>query len=96
MSKSGRKVSRRGHPVMKPWGYVLSKRDVITFDSIPKSYKHAKGIAHNRIARGHTAVFNTGDHQLMIGQDGWDIIKRHDTWIYEQGVNMGGTPKAGS
>ena len=30
----------------------------------------------------------------MIGQDSWEIIKRHNNWIYAQGVNMGGTSKA--
>ena len=29
----------------------------------------------------------------MIGQDGWEIIKGHDTWIDTQGVNMGGPSK---
>ena len=31
----------------------------------------------------------------MVGIGGWEIIKRHDTWIYVQGVNMGGSSKAG-
>ena len=31
----------------------------------------------------------------MIGQDGWEIIKLHDTWIDAQGVNMGVPLKAG-
>ena len=32
-------------------------------------------------------MFDTGDQQPMIGRDGWEIIKRLDTWIYAQGVN---------
>ena len=31
----------------------------------------------------------------MVGMGGWDIIKLHDMFIYEQGVNMGGSSKAG-
>ena len=31
----------------------------------------------------------------MIGMGGWDIIKRHDSWIDYQGVNMGGPSKKG-
>ena len=40
-------------------------------------------------------MFDTGPQKFMIGQDGWEIIKHHDTWIYAQGVNMGGPSKAG-
>ena len=29
----------------------------------------------------------------MVGICGWEIIKRHDTWIDSQGVNMGGSSK---
>ena len=65
------------------------------FDALPKSQKHVQEIAHNRKARGHNAVFDTGAQKLMIGWDGWEIIKRHDTWIDANGVDLGGTPKAG-
>ena len=95
MSKSRRNVTRRGRPVLKPRGYVRSNRAVKTFDALPKIHKHTQGIAHNGIARGHTAVFDTGIQQLMIGRDIWEIIKCHDTWIDVQGVNMGGPPKSG-
>ena len=40
-------------------------------------------------------MFDTGAQQLMIGQDGWEIINRHDTWIYAKGVDLGGPPKTG-
>ena len=30
---------------------------------------------------------------MVIGRDGWEIIKRHDNFIDAQGVNMGGPPK---
>ena len=31
----------------------------------------------------------------MIVRDGWEIIKRHDSWINARGVDLGGPPKAG-
>ena len=40
-------------------------------------------------------MFDTGAQQSMIGQDGQEIIKRHDTWIDAQGVDLGGPPKEG-
>ena len=96
VAKSRRIVTRRGRPVLKPRGYVRSNRAVKTFDALPKIHKHTQGIAHNGIARGHTAVFDTGIQQLMIGRDIWEIIKCHDTWIYVQGVNMVGSSKTGN
>ena len=95
MVKSGRVVTRRSHPFLKPGGTAHSKRAVQTFDALPKSKKHAQEIVYNKKARGHTAVFDTRDQQSMIGQYGWEIIKRHDTGIYAQGVDLGGPPKAG-
>ena len=94
-AKSERKVTHKGCLVLKPQGSVRSKRDVQNFNSCPKSHKHAQGIIHDGIARCHTTVFDKGAHQSMIGRYGWEIIKRHDTWIYTQGVNMGGSSKAG-
>ena len=35
------------------------------------------------------------EYKQMIGQDGWEIIKHHDTLIDAHGVNMGGPSKAG-
>ena len=32
---------------------------------------------------------------MIIGLDGWEIINRHDTWIYAQEFNMGGPSKSG-
>ena len=95
MVNYGRKFTRKGRPVMNPRGTMSSKRDVQTFDARPKSHKNAQGIVHDRIARGHTIVFDTEDQQSMIGQYGWEIIKRHDTWIDAQGVNIVGPSKAG-
>ena len=31
----------------------------------------------------------------MIGRDGWEIIKLHDTWIDARGVDLGSSPKSG-
>ena len=95
MAKSRRVVTRRGRTVLNPRGLARSKRAVRNFDDLPKIHKHAQGIVHDRIVRGHTAVFDTGDQQSMIGRDGWEITKRHDTWIDTQGVNMGGPPNSG-
>ena len=67
MEKSRREVTRKGCLVLKPWGSVRSKRSVKTFDALPKSHKHAQGLVHYRIARGNTAVFDTGAKKSMIG-----------------------------
>ena len=40
-------------------------------------------------------MFDTRVQQSIIGRDGWEIIKRHDTWIDAQGVNIGGSSKSG-
>ena len=74
---------------------MRSKRAVRKFDALPKIQKHGQGIIHNGKARGHTAVFDTGSQKSMIGQDVWEITKRHDTWMDPQGVNLGGPPKSG-
>ena len=95
MAKNRCKVTRKGRSVLKPQRSVRSKRSVQTFYARPKLHNHAQGIVHNRIARGHTAMFDTGSQKSMIGLDGWEIIKRHDSWIYTQGVNMGGLSKVG-
>ena len=71
MAKSGCVVTWRSRPVLNPQGPARSKRDVRTFGALPKSKKHVQGIVHNGKARGHTAVFDTGSQQLMIGQDSW-------------------------
>ena len=95
MAKSRRVVTRRSRLVLRPQGPTLSKKAVRTFDALPKSQKHVQGIVHNRKERGHTAVFDTGAQKSMIGQDGWEIIKRHDNWITVKGADLGGLPKAG-
>ena len=95
IDKRGRIVNCRRRPFLKPRRPMLSKRSVRTFDALPKSHKNAQGIVHNGIIRGHTTVFDTGHHKSMIGRYGWEIIKRHDTWIDTLGVNMGGTPRSG-
>ena len=87
MAKIGRVFTQRSRPFLKRRGPACSKRDVRTFDTLPKSHKHVQGIIYNGKLRGHTTVFDTGDQQPMIGRDGWEIIKRLDTWIYAQGVN---------
>ena len=40
-------------------------------------------------------MLDTGDQKFMVGMGVWEIIKDHYTWIYEQGVNMGGSEKSG-
>ena len=40
-------------------------------------------------------MFDTGAQQSMIGWDGWEIIRRHDSWIDERGVDLGVYPKSG-
>ena len=40
-------------------------------------------------------MFDTGSQKSIIGRDGWEIIKRHDTWIDAQGVNLGLPQKTG-
>ena len=90
MAKNGRKVTRKGRLVLNPRGSVHSKRAAKKLDAFPKSHKHAQGIVHDGVVRGHTTVFDTGAQKLMIDRDGWDIIKSHDIWIDAQGVSMGG------
>ena len=88
MTKNGRAFTLRSRPVLKPQGPARIKRAVRTFDAlISKIQKHVQVIFHNGKGRGHTAVFDTGAQQLIIGRDGWEIIKRHDTWIYAKGVD---------
>ena len=70
-AKNGRKVNRNGRPVLNSGGSVHSKRDVQTFDARPEIHKRAQVIVHDGIARGHTAVFDTGDQQSIIVSDGW-------------------------
>ena len=40
-------------------------------------------------------MFDTRVQQSMIGRDGWEIIKRHDTWIDAQVINTEGSSKEG-
>ena len=90
MAKSGRKSPVKGIPVLNPQGVARSKRSVWNLDACLKIQKYAQGIIHNRVARGHTAVFDTEPHQSMVVIGGWEIAKHHDTWTDAQGVNMGG------
>ena len=66
-----------------------------TLDARPKIQNHEQGIVHNGDSSGHTALFDTWDQQSIIGRYGWEIIKRRDTWIDAQGINMGGSSRAG-
>ena len=63
MAKNGRKVTRKGRLFLNPRGSVHSKRAVQNLDVRPKSHENAQVIVHNGVARGHTAVFDTGPHQ---------------------------------
>ena len=40
-------------------------------------------------------MLDTGSQKSMVGMEGWEIIKRHDTCIYAEVVNMGGSSNAG-
>ena len=40
-------------------------------------------------------MFDIRAQKSMIGRNGWEIIKHHDTWIDAKGVNLGGTSEAG-
>ena len=89
MAKNECKVTRKGRPVMNLQGSVRSKMAVRTFDDLPKSHKHAQGVVHDGITRGHVAVFDTGSQKSIIVRYVWEIIKLHDTWIDAQDINMG-------
>ena len=71
MAKNGHAVTQRSRPVLNPRGPDLSKIAVHKFYDLPKIQNHVQVIEHHSKARGHTAVFDTGPHQSMIGQDGW-------------------------
>ena len=83
MANNGRKITHKGRPFLNPRGTMHSRRAVKNFDARPKSHRNAQGIVHDRIERGHTAVFDTGAQKSMIGRDGWEMIKHHDTCIYQ-------------
>ena len=95
MAKNRRGITWRSRVILKPRGSVLSKGDVQKPDSWPNKLRHVHGIVHNGKSSGHTAVFDTGAQKSMIVRDGWEIIKRHDSWINARGVDLGGPPKAG-
>ena len=95
MFNNGCVVTRRSRPVLKPQISVRSKRAVRNFDALTKNSNHSQGIFYNRKASGHNSVFDTGSQQSMIGRDVWEIVRRHDMWIYAGGVYLGVTPKAG-
>ena len=95
MAKRGRKITRKGRPDLKPRGSVHSKGGMQTLDACPKIQNHAQVIVHNGDASGHTAVFDTWAQESIIGRYGWEIIKRRDTWIDAQGINIGGSSRAG-
>ena len=40
-------------------------------------------------------LFDTDSHHSMIVLGYWEVIKRHDSCIYAQGVNMGVPSKGG-
>ena len=66
-----------------------------TLDSHPKSHNYSQVIVHDGVARGHTAVLDTGSQQSIFSIGGWGIIRIRDTWIDKQGINMGGSSKSG-
>ena len=71
MAKNKHAVTRRSRLFLKPQGPALSKIAVQKFDALPKIQNYVQVIVHNGKARGHTAVFDTGAQQSMIGRDGW-------------------------
>ena len=94
MVKDRRKVSRRIRPDLKPQDPLRSKGAARKPDPQPNKLRHIQGIVQGK-ARGHTAMFDTGNHQSMIGRDSWEIIKRHDKWIGAKGVDLWSSLKAG-
>ena len=94
MAKDGRKVSQRSRLDLKPRDPLHSKGPARKPDALPNKLRHIYGIVQWK-ARGYTDVFDTGTQQSMIGRDGWDIMKRHDTWIDARGVDLGSSLKAG-
>ena len=94
MVKDGRKVSQRSRPDLNPRDPLCSKGAARKPDARPNKLRHIQRNVQGK-AIGHTAVFDTGDQQSMIGRDGWEIIKRHDKWIDTRGVDLGSSSKAG-
>ena len=64
-------------------------------DASHKIQKYVQGIVYNGSAKNHIVVFYTGAHQSMIGIGVCETIKRHDSWIYSQSVDVGGSSKGG-
>ena len=96
MSKScGRRNPVKGRPNPKPQGVAHGKRAVQNIDVAHNMSKHVQVIGYNRATNKNTAIIYTGSQQYMIGMGRWDIVKRHGSWIYDQGVYMGGYPKLG-
>ena len=95
MAKNGRATTRKSRPVLKQQGSVRSKGAVRKPDARTNKLRNVHGILHNGKESGHTAVFDTGAQQYMIGREDWEIIKRHDYWINARGVDLGGPPKTG-
>ena len=91
----GWKSPTKGRLDMKPWGFACSKRAVRNLYLPSKIQNNAKGNFHSRAAKKHAAVLDTGSHQSMIVMVDWEIIKRHNSWINSQGVNMGEPSKSG-
>ena len=64
-------------------------------DASHKIQKYVQGIVYNGAAKNHIVIFYTGAHQSMIGIGVCETIKRHDSWIYSQSVDVGGSSKGG-
>ena len=93
--RCGNKPPVKGRPNPKPRGVAHRKSAMRTLDVPHRSHKHVQGIVYNGAAKNHTAILGTGSQKYVIGMGGWEIIKRHNSWIYSQGVNILGTSKAG-
>ena len=80
---------------MKPRGVVCGEKSVQPLTASHRKSKYTQGIFHNRDANNHKDVLETGDQKSMIGMGVWYIIKIHDDFIDDHGVNLGGVSKGG-
>ena len=95
MVKGGRNISRRSRTRLKPRDPLCSKGSARKPDARTNKLRHVQGIVQGKVS-GHTAVFDTGAQQSMIGRYGWEIVKRHEKLIDTRGVDLGGYLKTGS
>ena len=94
MVKGGRDIPRKIRPRLNPQDPLCSKGTTRSLDARPNNVKlrHIREKSIGEVS-SHMAVFDTGAQQLILGRDGWEIIKRHEKWIDTIGVELGGPSK---